>query len=589
MREVAILDYGGQYVQNIRRAFREMSIAAEIVSPDSTLDQLRESAGIVLSGGPYSVYQDAAPSVDTSLLRSGKPILGLCYGHQLIAHGLGGDVSGGKAGEYGFAEIEITHQSPIFRGIESPQIAWMSHGDEVTKLPKGFVSLASTQGCPNAAMAHTRLPIYGLQFHPEVSHTPKGWEMLANFAHEVCGLEIGTWDPDSYIKSKIEEIREEVRNGTAMVAVSGGVDSTVAAVLAKRALGDHLVTVHVDHGFMREGESERVIQELGSLGLNPLLVEASGDFYEALEGLEEGDTKRRKIGELFIRTFEKIADEQDVATLIHGTIAPDTIESTRGMASKGSGHNHGGMIKLHHNVGGLPTEMWIQNLEPIKELFKYQVRILGRALDIPEEMLERQPFPGPGLSVRIPGGVERPTVELLRRATKMVEDALRPYGPAQYLAYFVDRGIQPNARAIQIVKDMLGDSFSVLAKTHGEVAVGVKGDERALGKILSLSLSRNGEIAWHHIPWLDLLRLQSMITGRIQDVCRVAALVAEGQEGDLTAVVRAVDTRDFMTAMPTGIPFERLYGLGDELIELPRIGAVSYEITTKPSSTIELE
>ncbi len=587
--EIAIFDYGGQYVQNIARAFREMSVSAEILPPDSKGNQIRNCVGVVLSGGPYSVYNESAPSVHDSVLKSGKPILGLCYGHQLLAHKLGGKVSGGKAGEYGFAEVKIVGKSPLFNGIESPQTCWMSHGDEVSKLPEGFMSLASTQGCPNAVMAHRDLPIYGLQFHPEVSHTPKGWRILENFARDVCGLNIGSWDPESYIQSKIAQISREVGEGTTMVAVSGGVDSTVAAVLARKALGKRLVTVHVDHGFMRENESKWAVGELRRMGLETVMVDASEDFLDALDDITDGDAKRRKVGELFIRTFEDIAIEKQVTTLIQGTIAPDTIESSRGVASKGRGSEHGGMIKLHHNVGGLPEEMWIRVLEPIKDLFKYQVRLLGKALGVPEELLERQPFPGPGLSVRVSGAVTRETNEVLRIATSRMERVLAPYRPAQYLVYLIGRATRSHVEAETIVRDMLGDSFSISVNVHDDVAVGVKGDERVLGEIVSLRIEKNGKLAWNRIPWLDLLRLQSAVTGRIRKVCRVLVNLGERGEGNLAAVIRAVDTRDFMTAMPSQIPFEKLIDLGEELLQLLSIGAVFYEITTKPSSTIELE
>jgi GMP synthase (glutamine-hydrolysing) len=437
-------------------------------------------------------------------------------------------------------------------------------------------------------MGHSELPVFGLQFHPEVSHTPQGWRMLTNFA-KICGLEVGSWDAQGYLRSKEEEISKAVGEGVAMVAVSGGVDSTVAAVLALRSLRDRLVTVHVDHGFMRLGESERVVSELRGLGLNPILVEASTEFLGGLAGVEDADSKRRLVGRLFIEIFERIAGERSVTHLIQGTIAPDAIESSRGQASKGMGSSHGGMIKLHHNVGALPAEMWIPVLEPIRDLFKYQVRILGRELGVPNSLLDRQPFPGPGLSVRVQGSVDRDTMGLLRTATAMVESGLSPYRPAQYLVYLIDSGLEGCPQAEGICREALGEGFSVLAALHGAVAVGVKGDERHLGRILSLRLEEGGGSDWDQIPWLDVLRLQSALTGRLRDVCRVVASVAEGQNGDLAAVVRAVDTRDFMTAMPTKVPFTVLEGIGRRLLDLDRIRSVYYEITTKPSSTIELE
>jgi len=587
--EIAILDYGGQYVQNIRRAFLEMSISAEIFPPNSKLKSIGECVGVILSGGPYSVYQDSAPTIDDRVLRSRKPILGLCYGHQLIAHKMGGEVSRGKAGEYGFAEIRMLRKTALFEGIQSPQICWMSHGDQVARLPKGFVSLASTRDCPHAAMVHESLPVFGLQFHPEVSHTPQGWRMLQNFASEVCGLKVGSWDPESYIRSKITRIAAEVGKGKAMVAVSGGVDSTVTAVLARKALGERLITVHVDHGFMRENESEQVLRDLGSLGLETMLVDASKRFMDSVAGVEDGNAKRRKVGELFVRTFEEVANRKDVTVLIQGTIAPDAIESSRGMASKRRGAEHGGMIKLHHNVGGLPEEMWIQVVEPIRDLFKYQVRLLGKALGVPDGLLERQPFPGPGLCVRIGGAVTAEATEALRKATTIVEKSLGPYKPAQYLVYMIGREGKRHPEAERIAREMMGPSYSISASLHPNLGVGVKGDERLLGSIVSLRIQREGKLAWDLIPWLDLLRLQSAITGGLPDVCRVLAALGQREEGGMAAVIRSVDTRDFMTAMPSQIPFETLSAAADELLGLPSIGAVFYEMTTKPSSTIELE
>ena len=586
---IAIIDYGGQYVQNIRRAFREMSIPAEILPPDVKAQGLDGVDGLVLSGGPYSVYMDSAPTLHREVLESGRPVLGLCYGHQLLAHLLGGRVSGGKAGEYGFAELEIDGDNPLFRGISGPQIVCMSHGDEVSRVPEGFVPLASTRDCPNAAMAHRTLPIYGLQFHPEVSHTPMGWKLLENFAREICGLEVGSWDPDAYIAEKVQWIRNEVGDGTALVAVSGGVDSTVVAALAVRALGDRLVSVHVDHGFMRKNESARVVEELRAIGLDPVLVDASREFFRSLEGITSGDAKRRAVGSLFIRTFEEVAGEKSVSCLVQGTIAPDAIESSRGIAAEGRGSEHGGMIKLHHNVGGLPQDMWIRVLEPIRDLFKYQVRILGKALGVPEGLLMRQPYPGPGLSVRVAGEATPEKVEIIRDVTLEVEDFLERYQPSQYLVYLTDLEMEVAPVAVDVAREQLGDDYLIEAWTHGSVAVGVKGDERLLGRMLSLDITRDGKPTWKDIRWLDLLRLQSAITGRLRDVCRVAAHVGSSEEGDLGAVVRAVDTRDFMTAMPTKVPFEELHDLGKAIVRRPRIREAYYEITTKPSSTIELE
>ncbi|MBU7004861.1 MAG: hypothetical protein HXS50_04790, partial [Theionarchaea archaeon] len=367
------------------------------------------------------------------------------------------------------------------------------------------------------------------------------------------------------------------------------VESTVVSALAVKALRDHLVTVHVDHGFMRENESRRVTEELRSIGLDPILVDASEEFFDGLRGVEKGDEKRRIVGNLFIKTFERLAEEKSVTALVQGTIAPDAIESSRGIASKGKGSSHGGMIKLHHNVGGLPQDMWIDVLEPVRDLFKYQVRILGEALGVPDSLLYRQPFPGPGLSVRVGGMVDRVKVGVIRGITSEVENFLKPYEPAQYLAYLIDLEVRREPRAEEIAGDFLGRDYEIEADVHEVVAVGVKGDERVLGKVLSLDILLNGEPAWQTIRWLDILRMQSAITGRLRDVCRVVATIGRYDHGEMGVVVRAVDTRDFMTAMPTQVPFDRLGSLGEKIVEHPMVSRAYYEITTKPSSTIELE
>ncbi len=586
---IAVMDYGGQYVENIARAFAEMAIPVRIMPPDSEPGRLEDFRGIVLSGGPYSVYEPDSPTLDVDILESGKPILGLCYGFQLIAHLMGGEVRGGRSGEYGFAEVEVQTANPLFRGMTSPQICWMSHGDEVVELPDDFVSSASTRSCPNAAIHHRERPIFGLQFHPEVSHTPEGWGILRNFASEVCGFTIGSWDTDSCLDSKIGWLRDQTGDGRVLVAVSGGVDSTVAAALTKRAVGDRLVTIHIDQGLMREGESEWVVSKLKEAGLDPVFIDESDIFLGQLAGVSEGDAKRKVIGELFIRTFERFASEQEIDALIQGTIAPDAIESLRGQASEGDSSNHGGMIKLHHNVGGLPEEMWIRVLEPLRDLFKYQVRLLGNALGVPETLLERQPFPGPALAVRISGEVTKEKLQTLRSATSIVENALLDLNPSQYLVYLIGEESTPRPDVESTCSRMIGPSIELNAQCFDDIAVGVKGDERLLGEIVSIDLGESAESIWESMEWLDILRLQSAITGGVPEICRVLIRLTGSDEGQFGAVIRSVESRDFMTAIPSRIPFPSLFDMGSRLVELPSIKHAYYEITTKPPSTIEFE
>lgn len=564
MSQIAILDFGGQYVENIRRCFLELGIDASIYPWDAKASELKGAVGIVFSGGPYSVYQKKAPLPDKKIFSLGKPILGLCYGHQSIAHLSGGRVEKGAVGEYGFSEIELDTWDRLFRGLEKKEICWMSHGDAVSSLPKGFQVIASSPESKIAAFRRGNL--YGLQFHPEVSHTPKGARILGNFA-SLCGLGKGSWD----VKGFIDEVdRAAARiDGKVLIAASGGVDSTVAAFLCQRALGKRLYPVHVDSGLMRKGESRKVIESLGSHGLDVELVDAKKRFLRALKGALTSDSKRKAIGKTFIDVFDEVARRENIDHLIQGTIAPDVIESSRGK-SKTHRKAHGGSIKLHHNVGGLPKAMKLKVFEPLRPLFKHQVRLLGKGLRVPRYLLERQPFPGPGLATRVSGEVTGKKLELLRDLTEVVERELAIYTPAQYFAALVEGKTMDNVAIRAPVNDawILRDRF-----------VGVKGDERLDGKGIVIDS--------YPMPWLGMLKLQSRITGLHKDVCRVFWLLS-GEPGKSGAILRAVDSTDFMTASPTKVDFEHLERIGEEIVRKFRLGFAAYEITTKPPSTIEI-
>ncbi|MEM3677667.1 MAG: glutamine-hydrolyzing GMP synthase [Candidatus Bathyarchaeia archaeon] len=584
--DIAVLDFGGQYVFNIRRVLLEKGFNAEIVPYDVSPDRLRGVKGVILSGGPYSVYDEDAPLFDLGILRLGVPVLGLCYGHQAIAYLLGGEVKKGRVGEYGFSEMSVDTSSELFRGLKEREICWMSHGDVVSKLPPGFKVIASSDESPIAAFQGEDR-IFGLQFHPEVSHTPNGHRILENFA-ELCGCPRGSWDIKAFIDAAIKDISTRVGSEKAIIAVSGGVDSTTAAVLAGRALGDRLACVHINHGLMRKHESENVIKFLKKLGLNVAYVDAEERFLKALQGVTAPDYKRVIVGKLFIDEFEEASSRLDANWLIQGTIAPDIIESTRGDGKRRSDRGHGGLIKIHHNVAGLPKGMKLKLIEPLSPLFKYQVRTLASELGLPRGLVERQPFPGPGLSCRISGEITREKLELLREVNEMVERALRAYRPSQYFAVLLTGKIAARSKEAEFIASKYLNRDVAAYKLRDE-SVGVKGDERILGVPICIdplkSLSSLGGAAW-----INLLKMQNEITGTLQEICRVLIKVngiMDSKEG-YCICIRAVDTLDFMTAVPSKVDFGHLHSLGRQIIgRFDSVTSVCYEITTKPAATIE--
>ena len=419
---VVVIDFGGQYCHLIARRAREHRVYSEIVPCDMTQEEILNLQnkiavkGIVLSGGPSSVYEQDAPSLDPKVLGSGIPILGLCYGHQLIAYMLGGEVRRGDKKEYGVTQVTVTKPEGVLEGLDPVEEVWMSHGDTVYGLPKNFEMLAHSENCPIAAFRHKEKSIYGLQWHPEVAHTKHGDIMLRNFLFKVCGCE-ADWNPASLTDKAINEIRRSVGEKKAIIALSGGIDSSTVTVLTSRAIGKQLTAVFVDHGFMREGEPEFVEKTFKDLGVNTVIVDAREHFFNRMRGILDPERKRKIIGEEFIRVFEEVAEKTKSEYLLQGTIYPDRIES--------GARKHSEKIKSHHNVAGLPTEIRFKDIiEPLRDLYKDEVREVAKSLGLPKEILHRQPFPGPGLAVRVIGEVTSDKVDLLKKADKIVEEEI---------------------------------------------------------------------------------------------------------------------------------------------------------------------
>jgi GMP synthase (glutamine-hydrolysing) len=491
---VLVLDFGGQYNQLIARRVRELSVYSEMVPFDISYEEIqaKKPRGIILSGGPASVHEEGAPQCDPRIFDMGIPALGVCYGMQLIAHCMGGDVKPSPLREYGRTMLHVKEDNPLFANLEKEMQVWMSHGDAIHSLPEGFEVIAQTDNCPIAAIYHPQRKIYGVQFHPEVRHTPQGMEILSNFLFKVCACS-GNWDIADLIAEAIQDIRSKVGDKKVLCALSGGVDSSVAAALVHKAVGDQLVCVYVDTGLMRKGESEQVIETFRDhMGINLVFVEAEERFLQKLAGIRDPEKKRKIIGEEFIRVFEEEkAKLGEIDYLVQGTIYPDVVES---------GTRTAHTIKSHHNVGGLPEDMDFELIEPLRLLFKDEVRIMGQKLGIPDEILWRQPFPGPGLGVRVLEEVTKEKVHILREADAIVREEIAKAG--------LDREIW--------------QAFAVLPPVR---SVGVMGDARTYAYPIIVRAvvsddAMTAEVA--RLPWELLDTIARRIVNEVDGVNRVA-------------------------------------------------------------------
>ncbi|HWQ54523.1 MAG TPA: glutamine-hydrolyzing GMP synthase [Bryobacteraceae bacterium] len=579
--QITVLDTGGQYCHLIARKVRELGVYAEVRASDTPASELRGRKGLIISGGPRSVYEPGSPTVDAAILQMGRPVLGICYGQQLISRMLGGTVTKGEKGEFGLATLEITDPTPvIFAGVSGPQQIWMSHRDTVTAAPPGFRVIARTSTCSIAAMADASRDLYGLQFHPEVVHTTRGMEILSNFVFGVCGCE-RNWEPRHRVPLIEAEIRECVGDRSVFFFVSGGVDSTVAYTLCLRALGSNRVRgVYVDTGLMREGETEFVRRTFEALGAGTVTIEqAQREFLEPLAATRDPEEKRCAIGEQFVRVQERIIEARHLLEggwiLGQGTIYPDTIES--------GGTENAAVIKTHHNrVAGIQKLMAAKRIvEPLTSFYKDEVREIGRELGLPAELLERHPFPGPGLAIRCLCAEAEATVETAADGWLVPVRSVGVQGDSRTYAPVLAIDTLDHARATELINRIHGIN-RVVARVASSVPV-----EQMRVRPAALTAER-----------LDRLRRADAMVRKLShesgfDRCIwqfPVVLIPLGTETAPDSVVlRPVDSVDGMTAQSVGMPEPLLAAMSRDLLAVPGVSGVFYDLTHKPPATIEWE
>lgn len=490
---ILVLDFGGQYNQLIARRIRELNVYSEMVPYTISAAEIKakEPAGLIFSGSPFSVYSENAPQIDPKIFDLDLPILGIGYSMQLIVQSLGGQIEQAGKREYGKATINVAPEHILFQGLEQQQQCWLGYGDFVSEIPEGFEALASTEATPYAAIANSAKKLYGVQFHPEVSHTTKGMDILKNFLYQICGCQ-GEWTVGSFIEEQVAKIRQQVGDRKVLCALSGGVDSSVAAVLVHKAIGDQLTCVFVDHGFMRKGEPEQVQSTFRDrFKIKLVFVNARERFMNKIKGISDPETKRKLIGNEFIRLFEdEAAKLGKMDFLVQGTVYPDVVES---------GTSSTGTIKSHHNVGGLPEDMKFELIEPLRLLFKDEVREVGRELGLPEEIVNRQPFPGPGLAIRIIGEITEEKLDTLRDADAIILEEIQKAG----------------------LYKSIWQSFAILPSVR---TVGVTGDERTYGYPIVLRAVHSEDAMtadWVHLPYELLERISKRVVAEVENVNRV--------------------------------------------------------------------